>query len=150
MKGSSHRSFLAALAIGATAGVPIGPAYAIDTEIYLANRTLSEQVRPNVLFVFDTSGSMGLIDSGETTTRMARLQSAFGTILDNVTNLNIGIARYTIPGGPILFPVSYIDDDATAIETSGQADFNARIVDGNDDGEELASSGATHEVQTRQ
>ena len=135
------RSFCLALTAGLAAGTPVQQVSAVDTEIYLANQAIAAQAIPNVLFVFDNSTSMTLLDGG-TETRMQRLQEAFNILMDNVTNVNVGLAQYTLPGGPILFPVSYIDADAKAIEGTAFPDVSARISSAADDAEEFLSGGA--------
>ena len=56
---------------GAVAGIALGvscalPALADDTEIYVNASTPSPEVRPNILFIVDTSGSMDTKDVTET------------------------------------------------------------------------------------
>ena len=54
-----------------------------DTEIYFSSASAAESVlRPNVLFILDTSGSMTLpADSGES--RIDELKQAMETVLEN-------------------------------------------------------------------
>ncbi len=133
MKTSRSISFLMAALIGLGAGIPMYSA-ADDTEIYTG--TGIEGVRPNVLFILDTSGSMGNFD-GTTQSRMDRMKDALTQMLDDVDNVNIGLMRFTDPGGPILFPVSAIDGNATAISNAGQPDLTISVLFDEDDGEEL-------------
>ena len=48
---------LLAIVLGTIAGRPV-QLQADDTEIYLGNTNVATGVRPNVLFILDTSGSM--------------------------------------------------------------------------------------------
>ncbi len=85
-----------------------------DTEIFFGNDPGS-QLRPNVLFIFDTSGSMkdapNLQASEDRKIEIAR--DALRVVLDQVSYLNIGLARFNgNPGGPILLPVKNVDETA--------------------------------------
>ena len=127
------------LALGALVGLPPA-AWADDTEIYLGSESLSEGVRPNVLFILDTSGSMSSSVSGTGKNRLQNMQDAVIALLDDLNNVNVGLMRFTDPGGPILFPVSYIDADSAAVTSAGQADINVRVATGSDDAEELGGA----------
>ena len=133
-----RRTFIGLL-LGAVAGLP-GTASADDTEIYLGSDSLSEGVRPNVLFILDTSGSMSSSVSGTGKNRLQNMQDAVLGLLDELNNVNVGLMRFTDPGGPILFPVSYIEADADEITNAGTADVNVTIADGSDDAEELGGA----------
>jgi len=106
-------TLLLAIVVGTIAGLPV-QLEADDTEIYLGNINVSTSVRPNVLFILDTSGSMSATD-GMSQDRLDRMKDALGTILDDANNINVGLMRFTDPGGPILFPVSYIDEDVSVV-----------------------------------
>ena len=80
-----------------------------DTEIYLGNAGNEVTFNPNVLFIMDTSGSMGGKDGG-TQSRMLRVQNALKETLNSVTNINAGLMRFSDFGGPVLYPVRPIDD----------------------------------------
>ena len=137
MKNKRFLNFVAALAVGLAVGAPT-QTRADDTEVYTGGN-LVEGVRPNVLIILDTSGSMSSVDdpANDPRDRLELLQSAMTTILDEVDNINIGIMRFTDSGGPVLFPVAPIDGDATAIDLAGQADVSVRIAADEDDAEEL-------------
>ncbi|MFT6329262.1 MAG: type IV pilus assembly protein PilY1 [Bermanella sp.] len=79
-----------------------------DLEIYLGTGGTSNTYNPNVLFIMDSSGSMGSKD-GTNETRMLRVQNALKTALGSATNINAGLMRFSDFGGPILFPVRGID-----------------------------------------
>ena len=121
--------------LGCCAGLPVQVA-ADDTEIYLGADSISSGVLPNVLFILDTSGSMSDTD-GHAKDRMDRMKDALYDILDQTNSVNVGLMRFTDPGGPILFPVSDIAADANEVTSQGQADVTVYVTDGNDDAEEL-------------
>jgi hypothetical protein len=52
--------------------------------------------------------------------------------------------RFTDPGGPILFPVSYIDGDVSVVQADGGsgADVNVQISASDGDAEERVSDGS--------
>jgi len=80
-----------------------------DLDIYLGTSANSVTYNPNVLFIMDTSGSMtGTDGTGES--RMLRVQDALKNALSSATNINAGLMRFSDYGGPVLFPVSGIDD----------------------------------------
>ncbi len=133
------RRFLLAVVLGMSCALSTN-VVADDTEIYLGPKAVSANVRPNVLFILDSSGSMGWSDAGETGTRMQRMKDAMDVLLSNTSNVNVGIMRFTLPGGPVLFPISHISDDAHAIAPVGYADVNIQISDSDDDAEEFAVS----------
>ena len=127
-------NFALAALVGLAVAVPVSVP-ADDTEIYTGDN-VSEGIKPNVLFILDTSGSMNAFD-GQSKDRLDRMKDALNVLLDNVDNVNVGLMRFTDPGGPILFPVAGVDADATAIDQAGQTDITVRVSDGTDDAEEL-------------
>ncbi len=78
-------------------------------------------VQPNVLFVLDASGSMNWTDAGESGTRLERMKTALGLVLDNISNVNVGLMRFSHSnsGGRIVYPVAPIE--------GARADMNAII-----------------------
>jgi len=79
--------------------------------------------QPNILFILDASGSMGWTDVGETGTRMDRMKTALGLVMDNISNVNVGLMRFShsYSGGRIVYPISPIDqarNDLTATVNS--------------------------------
>jgi len=127
-------SLTLAAMVGATAGMPL-QVKADDTDIYLGDGAIGEGVLPNVVFILDTSGSMGNYD-GYPKDRMDRMKDALYEILDGTNNVNVGLMRFSDPGGPVLFPAANINADANAVETGGQVDVSVQIADPNDDVEE--------------
>lgn len=59
MKRPNSKKIAALLLAVCTGCLSAWPALADDTEVYLGNNAGQTQVRPNVLFIMDTSGSMG-------------------------------------------------------------------------------------------
>jgi len=126
----SLRKLIAALALLSVAVA--FPLSADDTEIYFGGiGDPNSVVRPNILFVLDTSSSMTNTDGGSTT-RLDRMKEALHTILDETSNVNVGLMRFHRIGGPVLYPISNIDGDATAT-----ADTTiVRVSGGSDDAEQ--------------
>lgn len=82
--------------------------WASDLDIYLGAGNDSVTYKPNVLFIMDTSGSMSNQD-GTGKTRLLRVQQALNEALSSATNINAGLMRFSDKGGPILYPVTDID-----------------------------------------
>ncbi|WP_439100690.1 PilC/PilY family type IV pilus protein [Congregibacter sp.] len=85
------------------------PVWGDDTEIFFGE-VESASARPNVLFIIDTSGSMSASVSGTGKDRLDNVKDAMYQLLDELDNVNVGLMRFTNPGGPVLYPVSYIDE----------------------------------------
>ncbi len=119
------------------------PAYADDTEIYFGGSQIAsaQEVRPNILFVLDTSGSMKWDlddDGGSSYDRMDALVEAMQTTLSTANNANIGIMRLNWPGGSMLHKVENIDGlvgDGIQLVTSqvdsSQNDASESLLGGN-------------------
>lgn len=90
-------------------------AHADDTEIYRPGET----THPYVMLLLDTSGSMsgGIADgsiSESNPQRMATMKAALHQLLtDAGDDYHIGMARYTAPGGAIMYPVKRLGDLAS-------------------------------------
>ena len=84
-------------------------AFGDDLDIYLGNASNAVTYNPNVLFIMDSSGSMGNYDN-TSQTRMLRVQNALKEALSSATNINAGLMRFSDYGGPILYPVRNIDE----------------------------------------
>ncbi len=128
------RTFATALAASA---LVLTPVWADDTEIFFAD-TGGEQIYPNILFIIDTSGSMGEEVGNTGEDRLEQVQAGFRTLLNQLSNVNVGVMRFSNPGGPILYPVSYIDANIDEIEQV-ITEVIARVSDDNDDAQELES-----------
>ncbi|MEC7469059.1 MAG: VWA domain-containing protein, partial [Pseudomonadota bacterium] len=83
-------------------------AVADDLDIFIGTSNSAQTYNPNVLFIMDTSGSMGSMDGGSES-RMLRVQNALKTALGQATNINAGLMRFSDYGGPILYPVTNIN-----------------------------------------
>ena len=142
MKRRTLLPFTLAFATGVAAGLPAA-SLADDTEVYVGSEELaqSQGIRPNVLVILDTSGSMSELVPGTGKSRLENMKEALHSLLDGLNNVNVGLMRFSNPGGPILLPVAPIDADASEALKSGQADVLARLSDGADDVEELKSTG---------
>ncbi len=100
--------------------------WADDTEIFMSTEN-ENSVKPNVLFIFDTSGSMNRNVSGTNDSRIDVMRDVMTTFITNISNLNIGMARFSVPGGPILNGVVDIDApvDPIALSTIGSSNDDA-------------------------
>lgn len=98
-------------------------AFADDLEIYLGVADTQVTYNPNVLFIMDTSGSMSSKDGGSES-RMLRVQNALKEVLASATNVNAGLMRFSDYGGPVLYPVTDIDQVVTPELVIGIADTN--------------------------
>ena len=112
------------------------PLWADDTEIFFAQAG-SAATRPNVLFIIDTSNSMSRPVAGGRD-RLDEVKAAFFELLDELANVSVGLMRFTNPGGPVLYPVSFIDDDENAgvVVTA-----RAAVAAGSDDAQERKDTG---------
>ena len=116
-KSGSRTTLLAASMIYGMAAMTA--AWADDTEIFFPPEVIEaddETARPNILFLMDTSGSMGSTD-GTGLTRLQRVKDALLAILDDLNpSVNIGIGRLSSgEGGAILWPVAAIDSTAASV-----------------------------------
>ncbi|MBX9915607.1 MAG: pilus assembly protein PilY [Pseudomonadaceae bacterium] len=105
-------------------------ALADDTEIYVPkDLPADQQVRPNILFVLDSSGSMSSSVSGTTPTqtRIQVLRSVVNNLIDQIKvkeDVNVGFMRFntntndTNNGGYVLSPVERLTNaNAAAMKT---------------------------------
>ncbi len=116
------------------------PLYADDTEVFFGAPPAAETVHPNVLFILDSSGSMSSNVPGTSLNRMENMKLALHGLLNSVTNVNIGLMRFNNPGGPILFPVSYVDEAiATAAPEESGGSITATITESSNDAEEVGA-----------
>ncbi|MEP5766310.1 MAG: VWA domain-containing protein [Halieaceae bacterium] len=117
----------------------ISPVWADDTEIFFGD-TGTGAVAPNLLFIVDTSGSMNNSVSGTGMTRMQNVQEALRTLLNNLNNVNVGMMRFSNPGGPVLYQVDYIDRNVNQT-IAGFTDVTTILSDNNDDAQQVADTG---------
>lgn len=139
----SAKAFAMAAGFVVSVATIYSPVYADDTEVFFGQVDPNTNVHPNVLFVLDTSGSMNSRDSGYTGTRLERMKSALNTILDNSTNVNVGLMRFNgfYGGGSVLYPVSGIDDPICPNNDCGSVNLVYRVAQADDDMEQYVDSG---------
>lgn len=92
-------------------------AIADDTEIFFSD--VEATVKPNVLLILDASGSMGT-DDVDGQTRLAVMKEATKSLLDDITDANVGLMYFGgNEGGYFSAPISPMDDaHRTALKTS--------------------------------
>ena len=85
-----------------------------DTEVFFAPQNSVGDVYPNIMFIIDTSGSMGWGVDGTKLSRLEVVQQVMNQVLTDITNVNAGLMRFNNGlGGSILYPISNIDQPAT-------------------------------------
>ncbi|MFP5348668.1 MAG: VWA domain-containing protein [Gammaproteobacteria bacterium] len=126
-----------AVALGALCGS--FPLFAEDTDIYFTDpSTGSSTIQPNLMLILDTSGSMNANVAGTTQNRVDVMREAIKAILDETTNVNVGLMRFSSsPGGPVLYPIKDID---AVVADTGKVTMT--VQNATDDAEENRSSGA--------
>lgn len=92
-----------------------------DTEIYVSNS--DTDTPPNVVFLFDTSGSMAtsVYEDGQSVgSRLDVVRDAAIDVLNNVSGINIALARFNTnsEGGRLSTPMLSIDDDGINLKTN--------------------------------
>jgi type IV pilus assembly protein PilY1 len=134
-----------------------------DTEIYLRQVPSTDKIegKPSILFVLDRTGSMMFRDrdaSGRLlyngTTRLERLQAALLQMLAEIQDVNVGFMGFNgyafdknaDGNAQVLFPVSFIDEDAKNVpgEMDDAARLSIPIANYSDDAEEGLSSGKVY------
>jgi type IV pilus assembly protein PilY1 len=126
-----------------------------DTEIYFSGGDVSggssNVIRPNVLFILDTSGSMDNDLSGDPDgrSRIEVLREAMAEIIADIQNVNLGLMRFTYnDGGPVLFPITYIDETldnvvGAVIDDGTTVTFDFERIASEDAEEDILSGSAT-------
>lgn len=89
-----------------TALVTMTTVTADDLEVY--NSTAA---RPKVLFLLDTSGSMGHVDLNETDSRLKRMTDAMSELLASINGVDIGLMRFSHSKAVLIHPVVNVDDN---------------------------------------
>lgn len=113
---SLFRKLSLSVLIAAYIGAPLSVARADDTEIYFGVGSVAS-TRPNVLFIIDDSGSMKteVPDSGGKS-RMTVVREGLQDLLTTMSGkINVGLMNFSAAtddtnGGPILYPVTGIDE----------------------------------------
>lgn len=121
------------------------PVQADDTEIFFGQSDDAFNNNPNILFVLDSSGSMGTQDAGfGGISRMDRLKTAMGLLLDQSSSYNVGLMAFQGygQGGAIRYPVGYLESESTELCDGVCPDelVVVRPEDGNNDGTEHDTS----------
>lgn len=102
----------AAMAFSSLTFAPL--ATADDTDVFLGSTSdTSLSSKPNVLLILDTSGSMDFdldIDNPTGTSRLKVMKDALVKLLESMNNVNVGLMTFNSAGGPVRYPVRYIDD----------------------------------------
>lgn len=130
--------------------IVFNPVWAEDIEIFFSQAT-NQESQPNVLFILDGSGSMAEYDEGSNT-RLERLRSSLTSVLQNTTNINAGLMRFSHSqsGGSVIYPIRPIDqqlcngqpcDDTTIFSAQSQVSSSA------DDAVEASNGAVTLEDQ---
>lgn len=114
-----------------------------DTDIYFTDPAASG-LKPNVVLVLDTSGSMETQVGTTGMMRLDHMKEAMKTIVDESANINIGVMRFSSDeGAAVIYPVK--DIDAT---TTDDGNLIAAMLHQSDDAEETVSTGAVTTTST--
>ncbi len=137
--------FVTQTVVAASLVCTVASVQADDTEVFFGSINSSQQIKPNILFALDTSGSMneGTDDvTGGTEKRITRMKQALHGILGGITNLNVGLMRFNGAegGGSILYPVSDIENQL-CVDNCGSFSDLSRISFAADDVEQETESG---------
>ena len=149
---ASNKTRIAALSALLCAGTLLSvSSIADDTDIFFADDVDSVDSVANVMFMFDTSGSMDYTEVGgdprPTTpredTRMYRLKNAMVQVLESVENVNVGIGAFNgrQVGGSIRFPVIGVDEDL-CVDAECETVSLLTKIDSNEDDAQQTASGA--------
>ncbi|MFT5452435.1 MAG: type IV pilus assembly protein PilY1, partial [Enterobacterales bacterium] len=90
-------------------------AMAADTEIFFRDPPVNSP-KPNVLFIMSTAGTMnGAINDadGNGSTKIEVVKDILKDIAATETRINMGLMRYSKPGGPVVFPISDLTAGST-------------------------------------
>lgn len=108
MKKLKKKALPFLISVGTSASV--GIIYAEDIEIYLGSNDTNSSV--NVMFMLDTSGSMGSEISGSNDTRMHQAKEGLKEVINSLPgDMRVGLGRFNDPGGSVLFPARALDDE---------------------------------------
>lgn len=96
-----------------------GPAMADDTEIFTGEQSV---VRPNIVFIIDTSGSMnGMVQTdAQRRTRLQIVQAVARDFVNSATGINLGLMRYDADaeGGMVTVAVAPVEGARTDLISS--------------------------------
>ena len=93
-----------------------GVSVADDTDVFFALAADSGETKPNVMFVLDTSSSMGEMDS-YAVSRLDRLKDAMRRFVSSDVDMNIGFIQFNGNGGggAVSYPISNLDGHRTQL-----------------------------------
>src|SRR5688572_24226597 len=121
--------------------VAAGSVSARDTDIYIVDPTATNtEVRPNLMLILDTSGSMNESVTA-TQTRLEVMKEALLGILDELNNVNVGLMYFTSDGnGPdygssVAYPIKNVSEVVT-----NTGNVQAIVFDGPDDAVEVGGT----------
>lgn len=114
-----RRALVAGLLFGLCVALPwMSAIQADDTEIFFGQNEDAFNDNPNILFVLDSSGSMGTEDAGfGGVSRMDRLKTAMGLLLDQSSSFNVGLMAFqgSGHGGAVRYPIGYLESESTEL-----------------------------------
>ena len=109
-----------------------------DTDIYFTDSSgATVLIKPNLMLSVDTTGSLNEVVPGVTQSRLDVLKGGMLTLLDNISNVNVGLMRFSgsPTSSPVLYPVT--DLDATVTNTGR---LIIPIQDSPDDGQQSGTT----------
>ncbi|MDF1819076.1 MAG: PilC/PilY family type IV pilus protein [Immundisolibacteraceae bacterium] len=124
-----------------------------DTDIYLGDPD-ANVIRPNILFVLDTSDSMNKEVVGTGKSRLENMRDAMTQLVQDLDNVNIGLMRFngrrhgdndTPTGGAVILPISNLDDPLSVLPSEASPtsfSITVPVNSPNDDAEESAVDGS--------
>lgn len=126
-------------------GSSISVSTALDTDIYFLDPSAATTlVKPNLVLVIDTSGSMNENVSSTTQMRIDIMKQAMLTVLDEMSDINVGLMRFSHnAGGPVVYPAKNLE---TVVTDTGNIQVVAQ--DAQDDAVETVSGGAVSTTDT--
>ena len=116
------------------------PVWGDDTEIFFGNFQ-GGAFLPNVLFIMDTSGSMRSRPNDSTNeAKINIVKEALRQLAYEMSGVNAGLMRFSNPGGPVLYPVTYIDQEIPSFGSGAETTVTA-IASSQSDATENVSTG---------
>jgi len=144
---NASKDKLTAIASGValSSTLAVGTAFADDTEVFFGQVTSNSDTHPNVMFVLDTSGSM----NWDSPTRLERMKDAMYTILDETSNVNVGLMRFNggNGGGAVLHPVRPIDGLACVGTNCGTLGVVSKVNRSAGDAEQAVTQAPLQQLQ---
>ena len=146
-KTNQRKHLLRPMMAGLAALWVMTPVWADDTEIFFGNFSGGDFL-PNVLFIMDTSGSMrSAPESGGRDAKIDIVKDALKQLANEISGVNVGLMRFSNPGGPVIYPVTYIDKQISSFGT-GEKTVVASVGGSNADATEIVDTGVVDLVRT--